>query len=114
MLRIHSVILVICSCVGFVGHFLQFGVMRITPWIPATFGVMIFESHLFFCQKESPIKYLPITITFIFGIITTIMCIRFLPQSFQPLRKKIIFSSMSISAWTTLFYTFKTILQKKG
>jgi len=63
-------------------------------------------------RKENGImKYLPIVPVFIFGIVTTIMCARFLPQEIQPVRKKIIFCLMTISAWATVGYGLKEILK---
>lgn len=49
-----------------------------------------------------------------FGILTSIMCIRFLPQEFQPLRKKIIFSIMSVSAWITVVYNIRLMRTAKS
>ncbi len=106
MIKVHSIILIICSAIGFTGHYYQFGVARLTPWIPATAGVIIIFSDLLFKNKKGFLKYLPIIFVLAFGILTTNMCIRFLPQEFQPLRKKIIFSVMSISAWVTIIYFF--------
>jgi hypothetical protein len=104
MIKFHSGILVLCSMIGFTGHYIQFGVARLTPWIPAMAGLLIFLLQVLLKNKKGFLKYLPVVAVVSFGILTTIMCLRFLPQEFQPLRKKIIFSMMSISAWITAVY----------
>src|SRR5882724_8355611 len=91
MIRLHSLVLIVCSCIGFVGHYIQYGVARLTPWIPATIGIFIFLFSYRVRKENGIMKYLPIVPVFIFGVVTTIMCARFLPQEFQPVRKKIIF-----------------------
>ncbi|MFT3909244.1 MAG: hypothetical protein QM737_07460 [Ferruginibacter sp.] len=113
MIKIHSIVLIICSVIGFTGHYYQFGVARLTPWIPATAGIIIILSDFLFKNRKSLLKYLPIIFVLAFGILTTNMCIRFLPQEFQPLRKKIIFSVMSVSAWATIIYFFGRRLTNK-
>lgn len=105
MIKIHSVILLVCSTIGFIGHYVQFGILRTTPWIPAIAGVLIL--FLTIQQKYFYYKLLPLVIIVFFGILTTSMCIEFLPQAHQPIRKKIIFSLMSISAWATIFYEIR-------
>lgn len=107
MIRIHSFILTICSLIGFTGHYYQFGIARLTPWIPAGIGLLIYVSDLWFRQKPA-LRNIPIFIIVCFGVLTTIMTIDFLPQDYQPIRKKIIFSIMSASAWTVLFLRFRS------
>jgi hypothetical protein len=102
MIRIHGLLLIACSTIGFIGHYLQFGIARLTPWIPATVGLFIIFLDYFLKDKRSFNKYLSIIPVIVFGVLTTIMCIRFLPQESQPYRKKIIFTLMSISAWTVV------------
>ena len=102
MVKIHSVILMVCSIIGFIGHYSQFGILRATPWIPAIVGVLIFT--LTTQKKYFHYKLLPLVLIVIFGILTTCMCLEFLPQTHQPIRKKIIFSLISISAWITILY----------
>ncbi len=105
MIKIHSIILMACSTFGFVGHYIQFGIFRVTPWIPAIVGVVI----LILATKKKPFyyKFLPLILIVLFGLLTTFMCIEFLLQAHQPIRKKVIFSLMSISAWPTIFYEIR-------
>ncbi len=112
MIKIHSLVLMMCSVIGFTGHYLQFGVARLTPWIPATAGLLIFLVHYSYEKnKQRQWLYACLLIMILaFGILTTNMCIRFLPQAFQPLRKKIIFSVMSLSAWITIARLLKNRL----
>ncbi len=105
MVKFHSLLLIACSAIAFTGHYLQFGVARLTPWIPAAAGLVILILDLVFKNKKGFVKFLPLLAVAAFGILTTNMCIRFLPQEFQPVRKKIIFSMMSISAWITIIYS---------
>ena len=111
MIRFYSFMLIICSTIGFTGHYLQFGIARLTPWIPATVGILILIIHYWVKDKKGFLKYLPVIFVFVFGCITTNMCIKFLPQEFQPVRKKIIFSLMTISAWTTVTYQMWLMLK---
>jgi len=111
MIRIHAAILVTCSFIGFTGHYIQFGVARLTPWIPAVMGIIIALIHKQFRNKKHWLKFLPVILVLIFGIITTRMCVRFLPQEFQPARKKIIFCMMSISAWVTMVFNALAIFR---
>ncbi len=106
-IRTHCTGLFVCSVIGFTGHWLQFGVARLTAWIPAAAGILILLCGYRFKNSSSYLKYLPLLMVAAFGTLTTIMCIRFLPQEFQPLRKKIIFSIMSVSAWATIVYSIR-------
>lgn len=113
MLKIHSYILIICSVIAFTGHYLQFNIVRFTPWIPAIIGVIILLLNSI-SENHKPLKYLLPFIVLAFGITTTIMCIRFLPQDFQPIRKKIIFSIISISAWIAIFLEIRKLFTAKN
>jgi hypothetical protein len=107
MIRYHFIILVTCSCAGFAGHYIQFGVFRLTAWIPAMAGLFALVLKYALKNSKGYLKYLPLFFILLFGILTAIMCIRFLPQPFQPLRKKIIFCVMSISALVTVIHDLK-------
>lgn len=110
MYKIHFLVLLMCSIIGFTGHYLQFGIFRITPWIPATMGLLIFLTNNLFQGKKNILRHIPFLIALIFAIITTSMCIRFMPQVFQPLRKKIIFTLMSLSGWVIIIFYAKTLI----
>lgn len=114
MVKFHAFVLIVCSAIAFTGHYLQFGVARLTPWIPAAAGLVIFLLHLLFKNKKGFVRFLPLLAVLAFGILTTNMCIRFLPQEFQPLRKKIIFSVMSVSALATVSYNIWKLKTGKG
>ena len=111
MIRFHAMLLILCGVISFVGHYLQFGVARITPWIPTAVGSFVLLAHFRFKNKSGLVRLLPILPVFVFGFIVTLMCIKFLPQDFQPLRKKIIFSIMSISSWITVGFGIKELLK---
>jgi len=96
MIKIHSVILMICS---------KFGILRATPWIPALVGVSILMLKAL--QKYAYNKLLPLILIVGFGLLTTSMCLEFLTEADQPIRKQIIFSIMSISSWTTLLWEIR-------
>jgi len=106
MIKTHVTILVACSAIGFTGHYLQFGVARLTPWIPAGMGLLILLVNFLVKNEKGLLNYLPLILVLAFGILTTNMFIRFFPQDFQPIRKKIIFGLMSASAWITIVYKF--------
>lgn len=110
---LHGLVLIICSIVGFTGHYLQFGVLRITPWIPASVGLFTMLMHYLLGDKPGFRKYLPLIPVIVFGVTTTIMCLRFLPQDIQPVRKKIVFSVMSISAGLTVIRQLRNTFQFK-
>lgn len=93
----HAVVLVLCSAVSFVGHYLQFGVARFTPWIPATAGCTLLALHR--AQRSWPrVRWALPAVTALFGLLTLCMVVRFWPQAHQPLRKKLVFTTMSLSA----------------
>ena len=97
-LQQHSYILIVCSLIGFLGHYYQFKVWRITPWIPATIGsgLLFIDRNKYWLNARIPIfKY---GIALGFGLIVTAMWVVFLPQEFQPIRKKIVFGVMSLSS----------------
>ena len=112
MLRFHSIVLIVCSSIGFIGHFIQFGIARLTPWIPAVVGLLIMFLVSRAKRRKKFLNYMPVIPALIFGVVTTIMSIRFAQQDFQPLRKKIIFSVMSASAWITVGYAIRLPLTK--
>jgi len=112
MIKFHSFVLINCSVIGFTGHYLQFGVARLTPWIPAAAGLIIIVLHILFENKKGFLKYLPLLAVLAFGVLTTNMCIKFLPQEFQPVRKKIIFCLMSFSAWVTIICSVNAMRQE--
>jgi len=113
MIRNHSIILILCSIIGFTGHYFQFGVARITPWIPAAMGLSIILANFRFKASCGFKKYIPLIMVVVFGIVTTMMCIKFLEQEVSPLRKKLIFCIMSISALVTVGRGLRVLLKEK-
>ena len=105
VIRIHGMVLIISSVIGFTGHLIQFGIPLWTPWIPAAAGFLIIFVNERAKQKKGLARNLPLIPTLIFGIVTSLMCIKFLPQQEQPIRKKILFTIMSTSAWITISST---------
>ncbi|HJP62676.1 MAG TPA: hypothetical protein VJ844_04505 [Mucilaginibacter sp.] len=98
LIRIHASILIACSIVGLSGFYLQYHFFQVTACIPATVGLvlMIICSMQFENQK---LKYgLLFLVTLVFGIILTRMSVKFIPQEFQPLRKRIYFPVMALSS----------------
>ena len=114
MIRNHGVILILCSIIGFTGHYLQSGVARITPWIPAAMGLSIILANARFKTNNGFKKYIPLFMVVVFGIVTTIMCIKFLAQDVPPLRKKLIFCLMSISALVTVANRLRVLLKENN
>ena len=114
MVKNHGIILILCSIIGFTGHYLQFGVARITPWIPAAMGLSIILANARFKTTVGLIKFIPLIIIFVFGIITSMMCFKFLGQDAPPLRKKLIFSLMSISALVTVAERLWDLVKKSN
>lgn len=109
----HSLLLILCSCIGFIGHYLQFGFIRITPWIPATIGITLILIQSMKKEYKTLQTYLSFFIILLFGIILNRMNWSFLFQEWQPMRKKIIFSLMSISSFITLI-SFGKYLYKQN
>ena len=99
--RDHALLLVLCSAISFVGHYLQFGIARATPWIPASVGfcLLVLLRHR---QSWAQSKWVILAIVVLFGLLTTRMGGKFWFQSFQPLRKKLVFTAMSVSALVCL------------
>ena len=114
MIKNHGIILILCSIVGFTGHYLQFGVARITPWIPVAIGLSIILANWRFKTNSGFKRYLPLLMVVVFGILTTMMCIKFLAQDVPPLRKKLIFCLMSISAWVTVAGRLRVLLKENN
>ncbi|RDY61462.1 hypothetical protein DX873_04680 [Flagellimonas nanhaiensis] len=108
IIRLHSIVLILCSLIGFIGHFLQFGVARITPWIPASVGMILMFFTLVPNKKIA--RYLSFFLIVSFGILVTNMLFTFWNQDFQPIRKKLIFLAMSLSSWVSILVF---ILKKK-
>jgi len=113
MIRTHTFVLIVCSVVSFTGHYMQFGILRLTPWIPATVGIITLVADHWLSDSKGLTRYAALVIIIVFGIITTNMCIRFLPQPFQPVRKKIVFSVMSLSAWITVALQMMRLFMSK-
>jgi hypothetical protein len=112
MLKYHAAVLTGCSFVAFAGHYLQFGLLRLTALIPAIVALFVLVLIALVKHKKGNWKQLPLLVVAVFGMLTTIMCIRFLSQEFQPLRKKIIFTIMSVSAWATIIYALRVMWKK--
>lgn len=104
----YSLILLLCSCVGFTGHYLQFGILRITPWIPAFIGILLLSIQYMKNKYRTFKTYLSLLILFALGILVLKMNWTFLFQDWQPLRKKIIFTVMSVSSTIALISILKT------
>jgi hypothetical protein len=93
----HAAVLILCSAVSFVGHYIQFGIARLTPWIPAAAGSVLWLIGRTGEVSRGKGRALQV-ITVLFGALTAGMCVGFWPQDIQPLRKKLVFTVMSVSA----------------
>ena len=114
MIRNHGIILICCSIIGFTGHYLQFGVVRITASIPAIIGLSVIITNSWFKNNVGFKKYIPLIMVVVFGIVTNAMCVKFLSQDLPPLRKKLIFGLMSISALVTVASRVRVFLKENN
>ena len=112
MVRFHAILLILCGLISFMGHYVQFGVARITPWIPTVVGSFVLLLHFRFKNRSGLVRFLPLLPVFVFGIIVTIMCFKFLPIEDQPVRKKVVFCVMTISSWATVGFGAKALLKQ--
>ncbi|MBG6133313.1 hypothetical protein IWQ47_004760 [Aquimarina sp. EL_43] len=114
IINIYSIILILCSVISFIGHYFQFQVIRITPWIPTSIGLFLLFINTLKTKNTKVIHQFSICIILGFGILVTSMCFFFLPEESQPIRKKIIFLIMSLSSWVSLnFLTPIKFFRKK-
>lgn len=98
LVRLHASVLIVCSMIGLFGYYFQYGFFQVTACIPATVGMVL----MIICsmQFSNPrVKYaILFVLTLAFGIMLTRMSIKFIPQQFQPLRKRIYFPAMAVSS----------------
>jgi intracellular septation protein A len=111
MIKTHTIVLSVCSAIGFFGYYRQFGIMRASAWIPAAAACFILFLYHLVKDRQVLLRYLPLLAVVLFGILTTNMTIRFLPQDYQPIRKKVIFTLMSASALITFLYELRLFLK---
>lgn len=102
IINIHSIILILCSIISFIGHYFQFQVIRMTPWIPASIGLLLLLISTLKTKNTKVIHLFSMCLILGFGILVTSMCFFFLPDESQPIRKKIIFLIMPLSLWISL------------
>jgi hypothetical protein len=101
IVTLHGAILIGCSLIGTVGYGLEHGRLQITSGIPAAVGlglISVLRSHL---GTERGRTWLLFAMTLAFGVVVTHLSIRFVPQDFQPLRKRIYFPVMALSSIAT-------------
>jgi len=102
IIRLHSCVLIVCSTIGGLGYYLQFNYFQITSCIPATIGcVLLLITMLNFKNKGVQFMLL-FLVTLVFGIILTRMSVKFIPQQFQPMRKRVYFPVMALSSIITV------------
>ncbi|WP_295797267.1 hypothetical protein [Mucilaginibacter sp.] len=98
IIRLHSCVLIICSIIGGLGYYLQYNYFQITSCIPAIIGcVLLLITTLNFKNKRIQFMLL-FLVTLVFGIILTRMSVKFIPQQFQPMRKRLYFPVMALSS----------------
>ena len=59
-------------------------------------------------------KYIPLIMVVVFGIVTNAMCVNLFSQDLPPLRKKLIFCLMSISALVTVASRVRVLLKENN
>lgn len=98
LVRLHASVLIICSMIGLFGYYFQYGFFQVTACIPATVGMVL----MIICSMQfgnAKVKYaILFLVTLAFGIMLTRMSVKFIPQEFQPLRKRIYFPVMALSS----------------
>src|ERR1700749_2781280 len=100
VIRLHSGVLIICSAIGGLGYYLQYNYFQITSCIPATIGfILLLITALNFRNKAVQFTLL-FLVTLVFGIILIRMSVKFIPQQFQPMRKRVYFPVMALSSIT--------------
>jgi hypothetical protein len=107
LIEYHGAILMTCSLTGVIGFYLQHGFLQPTAFIPSTIGVLLILITRIRFRNENLKFALLFLITLTFGIILTRMSIKFIPQDFQPLRKRIYFPIMASSSLVTAYLLWK-------
>lgn len=101
--KIHSLVLMSCSLIGLFGFYFQHHLFQITALIPFTVGLFLLTLSV--VDFNYKLRWVVIYITtLVFGIILVRMSLKFIPQEFQPLRKRIYFPIMAISSILTVIY----------
>ena len=101
LVTFHGAVLMTCSLVGIVGYYGQHGRFQITAGIPAMAGLILILGARCNLWSERTRAWLLFFLTFAFGMIVTRLAIRFIPQAFQPLRKRVYFPVMALSSIVT-------------
>jgi uncharacterized membrane protein YidH (DUF202 family) len=112
-IRLHSLVLVLCSLTGFFGFYFQYGIFQITAFIPAMVGLILFTISIIRSKNNIARHALLFLITLVFGIILTRMSATFIPQQFQPMRKRIYFPVMALSSIFAVVVMVKNYLGYK-
>jgi len=112
-IRLHGYVLIICSMIGGLGYYLQYNYFQITSCIPATIGgVLLLITTLNFKNKHIQFILL-FLVTLVFGIILTRMSVKFIPQQFQPMRKRVYFPVMALSSIITVIIMVRNYIAAK-
>ena len=101
IVTLHGAILIGCSLIGTVGYRLEHGRFQITSGIPAVVGlglILVAQRNLGTGRAGA---WLLFAVTLAFGVVVTRLSFRFVPQDFQPLRKRIYFPVMALSSIAT-------------
>lgn len=114
IVRLHGAVLILCSLVGAFGYYFQYHYFQITACIPAAIGTSLLLIAGTGVKDNSAGFMILFLITLVFGIMVTRMSIKFIPQTFQPLRKRVYFPVMAMSSIVTVVMIIKNYRRYKS
>lgn len=114
MAALHACVLICSSLIGIVGYYRQHQAFQITACIPASAGLLLLLLAMAPLSSERRRAWLLLAFTFGFGIVVTRLALRFAPQDFQPLRKRVYFPVMALSSWLTCLVIVRAMLQRRA
>jgi len=101
LVTLHAAVLLCSSLIGSVGYYLQYSRFQITACIPGAVDIALLVLSRVCLTSERLRAWLLLAITLAFGLVVTRLALRFLPEDFQPLRKRIYFPVMALSSVLT-------------
>jgi len=114
VIRFHASVLIVCSFIGLFGYYFQYHYFQVTACIPAAVGLSLLVITQMDIENQNLKPGLLFLITLIFGVILTRMSIKFIPQEFQPLRKRIYFPVMALSSILAVIMMVRNYVHQKA
>jgi len=114
VIRFHASVLIVCSLIGLFGYYFQYQYLQATACIPAAVGLSLLVITQMDIENQSLKFGLLFLVILIFGVILMRMSIKFIPQQFQPLRKRIYFPVMALSSILTVIKMITNYLHQKA